>query len=460
MSLKVLKKGFTIVELVIVIAVIAILAAVLIPTFSNLVEKANQSADIQAVNQMNKELAIAEVDMDIDTIGDAINALKEVNINMENYTPLTSNTQFYWVKSENRVIFVDLDDNSIIYPDQYKTLTKTNGNWYSLNGKIEYKEYTSNITTEADGTKTVSISQPEEFAKFVNDYNEGNTNAKSVKEIKLSQDIDLTGAALKFTLSPDIDTSGSGFWNKGLAGVNQKPLYLTIDGNGHSMYGFRDDSEEFVLSNGVSYGYGLFSSLGYWDNVTIKNITFSDMHIEDTQEDDSRILSFITGYLYGNLTLENVKFIDCSIAGYAHIGAIVGQNYGNLKVKNVSFENTHISGTWGVAKIVGETMDYSNITFEGNNNFGGITVSDRFGSGKIKKNEISGCTLNGDTNNTFIEYIYENCKYIQPCVTNDWTWYDRTTEDVPATYNNMDYLLDYYVNSVSNKNIINGYPDN
>lgn len=42
------KKGFTIVELVIVIAVIAILAAVLIPTFSNVVEKANESKDMQA----------------------------------------------------------------------------------------------------------------------------------------------------------------------------------------------------------------------------------------------------------------------------------------------------------------------------------------------------------------------------------------------------------------------------
>ena len=51
------KKGFTIVELVIVIAVIAILSAVLIPTFSNLVKKANTSADIQAVRQMNTVLA-------------------------------------------------------------------------------------------------------------------------------------------------------------------------------------------------------------------------------------------------------------------------------------------------------------------------------------------------------------------------------------------------------------------
>lgn len=41
------KKGFTIVELVIVIAVIAILAAVLIPTFSNVVKKAQKNAALQ-----------------------------------------------------------------------------------------------------------------------------------------------------------------------------------------------------------------------------------------------------------------------------------------------------------------------------------------------------------------------------------------------------------------------------
>ena len=41
------KKGFTIVELVIVIAVIAILSAVLIPTFSNVIENANETAALQ-----------------------------------------------------------------------------------------------------------------------------------------------------------------------------------------------------------------------------------------------------------------------------------------------------------------------------------------------------------------------------------------------------------------------------
>lgn len=55
------KKGFTVVELVIVIAVIAILAAVLIPTFISLINRANQSVDEQLVDNLNKILTVSEV---------------------------------------------------------------------------------------------------------------------------------------------------------------------------------------------------------------------------------------------------------------------------------------------------------------------------------------------------------------------------------------------------------------
>ena len=47
---KKLKKGFTLVELVIVIAVIAILSAVLIPTFGNVIQNANDSAAMSEVS--------------------------------------------------------------------------------------------------------------------------------------------------------------------------------------------------------------------------------------------------------------------------------------------------------------------------------------------------------------------------------------------------------------------------
>ena len=50
------KKGFTIVELVIVIAVIAILAAVMIPTFAGIMNRANESAALQEATNTYKAL--------------------------------------------------------------------------------------------------------------------------------------------------------------------------------------------------------------------------------------------------------------------------------------------------------------------------------------------------------------------------------------------------------------------
>ena len=61
------KKGFTIVELVVVIAVIAILAAVLIPTFSGVTEKAKGAAlnaDLNAAySQYTSEKSLEEEDV-------------------------------------------------------------------------------------------------------------------------------------------------------------------------------------------------------------------------------------------------------------------------------------------------------------------------------------------------------------------------------------------------------------
>ena len=52
------RKGFTTVELIIVIAVIAILATVMIPTFSNLITKANDSNALQTATNTWKSYTI------------------------------------------------------------------------------------------------------------------------------------------------------------------------------------------------------------------------------------------------------------------------------------------------------------------------------------------------------------------------------------------------------------------
>ena len=59
---KINKKGFTLTELIVVIAVIAILAAVLIPTLTGYIEKARISADNQEVAVLNKLLLGAQID--------------------------------------------------------------------------------------------------------------------------------------------------------------------------------------------------------------------------------------------------------------------------------------------------------------------------------------------------------------------------------------------------------------
>lgn len=64
------KKGFTIVELVIVIAVIAILASVLIPTFSSVISKAQKTQRISDARNAFTEYMVeyAEVDDEIDLL--------------------------------------------------------------------------------------------------------------------------------------------------------------------------------------------------------------------------------------------------------------------------------------------------------------------------------------------------------------------------------------------------------
>ena len=98
------KKGFTIVELVIVIAVIAVLAAVLIPTFVNLTRKANQSADIQATRQMNVVLASDKYA----TIEEAVAALAEAGYNaLDTLTPVSTGYSFWWVEEYNSIVLLN-----------------------------------------------------------------------------------------------------------------------------------------------------------------------------------------------------------------------------------------------------------------------------------------------------------------------------------------------------------------
>lgn len=82
------KKGFTIVELVIVIGVIGILSAILIPTFISIADKAKKSNDQALIRNLNNAVAIGKADgQTFDTFDDALEYVEDYGYNARNIKP-------------------------------------------------------------------------------------------------------------------------------------------------------------------------------------------------------------------------------------------------------------------------------------------------------------------------------------------------------------------------------------
>ena len=138
-----INKGFTIVELVIVIAVVAILAAVLIPTFSNIIKKANISADVQSARNMGIILAAEN------PIGprEAVDALKANGIGR--LEPKTKYYSFYWIKSINAVVLTS-EGVRPIYPEELATWPFDPDDWFDLTNEYAKTEETTDAPPETE----------------------------------------------------------------------------------------------------------------------------------------------------------------------------------------------------------------------------------------------------------------------------------------------------------------------
>ena len=120
---KKLRRAFTIVELVIVIAVIAILAAVLIPTFTSLIQKANQSNDTTNVKNMNTILTAAEAtDGKAETMYDAVQVIKESGYDLSKLTPTGEGYDIVWDQEYNRLALVN--DGEVVFSDSQVSTEK------------------------------------------------------------------------------------------------------------------------------------------------------------------------------------------------------------------------------------------------------------------------------------------------------------------------------------------------
>ena len=147
------RKGFTIVELVIVIAVIAILAAVLIPNISNLVKKANASADESLVRNLNTALS-----MDVEkhqTMDAALEAAK-INGGYDLTTIVTKNkdNKILWDSKNDCFVYMKKNASKPTYlPNTQEDKTVTDVDYFEIvelkDGKVPDSKYSAYLAGES-----------------------------------------------------------------------------------------------------------------------------------------------------------------------------------------------------------------------------------------------------------------------------------------------------------------------
>ena len=117
------KKGFTLVELIIVIAIMAILAAVAIPSFSSIKESANAKADLSnaktIATAVNALLAEGEVEITKNTeidLSDGSETAKAI-VEYLQTVPKTSDDGSFTVNIDESERVTVLADGEVVYPE-------------------------------------------------------------------------------------------------------------------------------------------------------------------------------------------------------------------------------------------------------------------------------------------------------------------------------------------------------
>ena len=355
--LKKTKKGFTLVELIVVIAIIAILAAVSVVSYIAFINKANESADQQAVSQMNKILMADSILNQDSNIYDLYDVLQKNGLSAKDYKPLLNDRYFFWDRKENRIVYTD-KEYKVLYPENLANATKANG-WYSLTNEITKKEYTVGSTTiEEKQYKDIVVTEAEQFTKIADDIKNGKDNGNFPYDYVLGSKNDTENAVAR-----------------GLVG--NKNNYANVH--------IKLDADEIDLMGGK------FNFSAKWANIiiegkegsgtTIKNIVNGDNFGQSRNKEGgiSRYGSGLLGYTYDcNVTFKNINVEDCyfgtdkyDLVGCGLIGVFNAETMDStLEFENVTLNHNFAIGSHGTGSFAGKvscTAGNVDVKFSGTN---------------------------------------------------------------------------------------------
>lgn len=328
------KRGFTIVELVIVIAVIAILAAVMIPTFANLVKKANESSDIQAARNMNTFLAAANALGEVNSILDVYDAFEDSGYAVENYKPLYKDRSYYYDKEYNQILYVD-ENLKVIYPTEHKGDDVTNRPLMALDMSAPAStqptgdNYKYDTTTK---TMTATVKNAAEYAFVIDEYNQA-----------------AVGTTLNLTINGTIDMKGA----KTIIEEAKGDIKITGSNNAvikNITSNYSTTSTDNAAQTPSQYNAtALIGKTTY--NVTIENITFENLNVKNIYSTASFLVGTSTGG--GFLTVDNVTIKDSTLVGHRWVGAVGSQICcKTATITNLTLTNTSVKTVGGRSAMI------------------------------------------------------------------------------------------------------------
>ena len=156
------KKGFTIVELIIVIAVIGILTAVMVPTIVHLVNKANKASDDALVSNLNKAIQLRRAEPGVKapvTMHETVVGLEEYGYKLDALVAKSDQDLIYDLKADKFLLANEVDADKKQAGHYWKIQNDATNNGYNIYASSKFSGDAENLTVGFDAGEQKNISK-------------------------------------------------------------------------------------------------------------------------------------------------------------------------------------------------------------------------------------------------------------------------------------------------------------
>lgn len=436
-------KGFTIVELVIVVAVIAILAAVLIPTIGGLIKTAQTSADVTLVKNVNLILATERATEGKNvTMQDALDDALEGGYDITKLSPTNSDNLILWDQdSDNFVLYangkynnagtdIDLDNivpsrlwnisettegssHSVYYIGTETTVTVNGVGFDAGNSKVATVNYTSSVANTVlinTNGGTLNVGAEGAVAKgtiyhngtlaAANVYTESNSFHTSGKIASLNlyegKAVVENGAYVGLTAAAEgtsVEEKGGLFYVADETNINANVL-ATLDNGTDRSYKIGSKAELIEFRNAWNSGALATGTFTLTTNIDISGeewlpIGTWEHPFNGTFNGNGKTISGLTKT---QVTVGEGYDVYGSSTGYGQAFGLFGiVGGGDVEVKNLTLSNVEISLA-DSGKDVGAVIGYAPKNADFVEDSGLTTVPESWGKHKVT---LTGVTVSG-----------------------------------------------------------------